>query len=47
MQVLFTLTTELPVYCIGLWPTREEADAFLKASGLASEKVAVTPVFYT
>ncbi len=46
MQTKFTLTTEMPTYCLGLWDSREEAEAFMTASGLASEGVAVTPVFY-
>jgi hypothetical protein len=44
MQVRYTLTTELPTYCLGLWDTREEAEAFRTAAGLESEGVVVTPV---
>ena len=46
MQVRYTLTGELPTYCLGLWETRQEAEAFLQSSGLTSEGISVTPVFY-
>ncbi len=46
VQVKFTLTTELPTYCIGLWDTRGEAERFLEASGLG-EGVVVTPIFFS
>lgn len=46
VQVKFTLTTELPSYCIGLLDTREEAESFLEASGLG-EGVVVAPAFFS
>ena len=46
MQIKFTLTTEMPTYCIGLWDTRQQAEEFVLAGGLASEGLVVTPVFY-
>ena len=46
MRVAFTLTTELPTYCIGLWDTREEAEAFLESSGLG-KGVVVTPIIFS
>jgi len=45
VQVKFTLTTEMPTWRLGLWDTREEAEAFMKESGLTAG-TAVTPVFF-
>lgn len=47
MQVKFTLTTELPTYCLGLWDSREDAEEFMRAAGLEGEGVIVTPIFFS
>jgi len=41
MSVSFTLNYWAAHDCSELWPTREEAEEFVKSSGIAAEKVAV------
>lgn len=45
MNVKYTLTTEMPTWCLGLWDSYEEAEKFLEEQGMKKQGVSVTPVF--
>jgi len=43
MQILWTITTEMPVYCLGVFDSKEEAETFMEENKFESGMLA-TPL---